>query len=67
MDYVSSFKMNMVDITLAWCRGATFAEICKMSGLFEGNIIRCLRRLDELLKQLSNAAKAIGNTVLFLD
>lgn len=61
MDYISTFKTNMVDVTLHWCRGASFAEICKMSNLFEGSIIRCLRRLDELLKQLGNAAKAIGN------
>jgi ATP-dependent RNA helicase DOB1 len=50
MDYVGSFKMSMVDLTLAWCKGASFAEICKISSLFEGSIIRCLRRLDELLK-----------------
>lgn len=63
-NYVGSFKMSLVDVTLAWCRGASFAEICKMSPLFEGSIIRGLRRLDELLKQLGNAAKSIGNLQL---
>ena len=40
----------MMEVTFAWCNGATFAEICKMTDTYEGSIIRCLRRIDELLK-----------------
>jgi len=40
----------MVDVTYEWANGKSFADICKMTNLFEGSIIRCLRRLDELLK-----------------
>lgn len=29
-----------------------------------GSIIRCMRRLEELLRQMVQAAKAIGNTEL---
>jgi len=32
-----------------------------LTGTFEGTTIRTLRRLEELLRQLINAAKAIGN------
>ncbi len=31
---------------------------------FSGSIIRCMRRLEELLRQMCQAAKAIGNTEL---
>lgn len=62
--YVDSFKPHMMDIVNAWCNGATFAEICKMSDIFEGSIIRCMRRLEETLRQMCQAAKAIGNTEL---
>jgi ATP-dependent RNA helicase DOB1 len=31
---------------------------------FEGSIIRVLRRLEELLRQLASAALSIGNTEL---
>ncbi len=65
MDYLAGFKPQLADLTLMWANGATFAEICKMSDTFEGSIIRCLRRLDELLKQLTDASKSIGNTVYF--
>lgn len=32
--------------------------------MFLGSIIRCMRRLEELLRQMCQAAKAIGNTEL---
>jgi ATP-dependent RNA helicase DOB1 len=47
-----------------WCKGCSFAKICEMTTIFEGNIIRHIRRLEELLRQMSNAAKAIGNIPL---
>ncbi|XP_078353685.1 uncharacterized protein LOC144638329 [Oculina patagonica] len=35
-----------------------------MTDAFEGSIIRCMRRLEELLRQMCQASKAIGNTEL---
>jgi ATP-dependent RNA helicase DOB1 len=29
-DYVAQFKIEMMDVVMAWCRGAKFAEICKV-------------------------------------
>lgn len=62
--YVEQFKPFMMDVVAAWCRGATFGEICKMTDIFEGSIIRCMRRLEELLRQMVQASKSIGNTEL---
>ena len=33
-------------------KGATFSEICDMTDIFEGSIIRAARRLDEFLNQV---------------
>ncbi|XP_022092267.1 superkiller viralicidic activity 2-like 2 [Acanthaster planci] len=63
-DYVESFKPQMMDVVFAWANGSNFAEICKMTDVFEGSIIRCMRRLEELLREMCHAAKAIGNTEL---
>ena len=63
-EFVDKFNTNMVDLVLAWCQGAKFAQICKMGKTFEGTIIRTIRRLEELLRQLCLAAHAIGNTEL---
>ncbi|XP_050084334.1 exosome RNA helicase MTR4 [Anopheles aquasalis] len=62
--YVESFKPFLMDVVLAWCKGASFADLCKMTDIFEGSIIRCMRRLEELLRQMVQASKTIGNTDL---
>jgi len=55
----------MMEITMAWCKGAKFSEICDMSeSIFEGTIIRSMRRLDEVISQLVESAKIIGNNEL---
>lgn len=51
-------------VVYAWCQGAKFADICNMTKVFEGSVIRVIRRLEELLRQLALAAKSIGNTEL---
>ncbi|XP_037340637.2 exosome RNA helicase MTR4 [Pungitius pungitius] len=62
--YLGQFKPHLMDVVFAWANGATFAQICKMTDVFEGSIIRCMRRLEEVLRQMCSAAKAIGNTEL---
>ncbi|XP_011137638.1 exosome RNA helicase MTR4 isoform X1 [Harpegnathos saltator] len=62
--YVEKFKPYLMDVMYAWCKGASFLQICKMTDIFEGSIIRCMRRLEEVLRQLCQAAKGIGNVEL---
>lgn len=64
-DYVKSFNPGMIDIAVAWSAGAKFAEVCALTdSIFEGSIIRNIRRLEELLRQLASASSAIGNAEL---
>ena len=63
-DYVDSIKEQLIEITFDWCNGADFEAICKKTDSYEGSIIRTWRRLHELLKDLSTAAKEIGNNEL---
>ncbi|KAI9329721.1 rRNA-processing arch domain-containing protein [Obelidium mucronatum] len=63
-EYVSSFRPELMEVVLAWAKGAKFSAICKMTDVFEGSIIRTFRMLEELLRQMGNAAKSIGNTEL---
>lgn len=53
-----------MDLVLSWAHGASFASICAGTDLFEGTIIRSLRLLEELLRQMINAARTIGNSDL---
>ncbi|KAJ2701862.1 ATP-dependent RNA helicase mtr4 [Coemansia sp. IMI 203386] len=63
-EYVDSFKSELMDVVNAWCRGAKFSQICRMTDVFEGSLIRAFRRLEEVLRQMAAAAKAIGNVDL---
>lgn len=44
-----------------WVEGKSFNEVCMQSDEYEGNIIRSIKRLYEMLKQLSNCADVLGN------
>ncbi len=54
----------MMVVAHSWAGGSKFSDLCKLSGIFEGSIIRCMRRLEEMLRQMCAAAKAIGNSEL---
>ena len=30
-EYVQSFKVELMDAVIQWCRGASFSDICKVS------------------------------------
>lgn len=63
-EYVESFKPQLMDVVFQWAKGCSFAQICKMTTVFEGSLIRIFRRLEELLRQMAVAAKTIGNDEL---
>ena len=63
-EYVEGFRCELMEIMLAWCNGNKFADIMKMTELFEGSIVRAIRRVEEVLRQLSDACRVIGETDL---
>ncbi|KAJ3510459.1 hypothetical protein NLJ89_g4660 [Agrocybe chaxingu] len=63
-EYVQSFKVELMDAVVQWCRGASFSDVFKLTDQFEGTLIRVFRRLGELLRQMAQAAKVIGNAEL---
>lgn len=63
-DYVESFRHELMEVVYEWCRGATFTQICKMTDVYEGSLIRMFKRLEELVKELIEVANTIGNAAL---
>ena len=63
-EYVSTFRSDLMELVHAWVHGAKFIDVCGMTKEFEGTIVRVLRRLEELCRQLADAAKAIGDEAL---
>lgn len=62
--FVSSFRPDVMEAVYAWAKGSKFYEIMEISQVFEGSLIRAIRRLEEVLQQLIQAAKSIGETEL---
>lgn len=63
-EYVESFRPELMEVTYAWSKGASFTQICKMTDVYEGSLIRMFKRLEEMLRQMIMAAKTIGNVEL---
>ncbi len=63
-EYVAIYNSEMMEVCCAWCGGAKFIEVMKLTDAFEGTVIRVIRRLEELLRQLASAATSIGNVEL---
>lgn len=62
--YVNGLKPDLMEICFTWCNGASFATIIKDSSIYEGSIVRSMRLLEELMRQMAAAAKVIGNVQL---
>ena len=42
-----------------------FAEICDLTDIQEGSVVRCITRLDETCREVRNGARIIGDANLF--
>ncbi|KAI5294433.1 ATP-dependent RNA helicase mtr4 [Ascosphaera acerosa] len=60
-EYVKSFKWELMEVIYEWAKGKPFAEICKMTDVYEGSLIRTFRRLEECMRQMAQAAKVMGS------
>lgn len=59
--YLSQFKPHLMDVIFAWANGATFAQICKMTDVFEGSF----RMLINFLSQSSSCSSYFLSFLLF--
>ncbi|EXJ85912.1 hypothetical protein A1O1_06281 [Capronia coronata CBS 617.96] len=63
-EYVQSFKWQLMPVMFAWATGKSFGDICKMTDVYEGSLIRTFRRLEEALRQMAEASKVMGSEEL---
>lgn len=63
-NFVNSFRPDIMEAVYSWAKGSKFYEIMEITPVFEGSLIRSIRRLEEVLQQLILASKSIGETQL---
>ncbi|KAF3333981.1 helicase SKI2W isoform X1 [Carex littledalei] len=65
-DYArDNLKFGLVEVVYEWAKGTPFAEICELTDVSEGLIVRTIVRLDETCREFRNAAAIMGNSALF--
>ncbi|XP_076006068.1 superkiller complex protein 2 [Genypterus blacodes] len=63
-EFVGQFKFGLTEVVYCWARGMPFAEIAQLTDVQEGTVVRCIQRLDEVLKEVRQAARIVGDAVL---
>lgn len=65
-DYVQeNLKFGLVEVVYEWAKGTPFADICELTDVPEGLIVRTIVRLDETCREFKNAAAIMGNSALY--
>ena len=64
-EFIDQYNPGLMEIVYEWVSGKKFYEICKINRrIYEGTIIRCMRRLEELITELQKATAVVGDDVL---
>ncbi len=58
------FSLAPRSLARQWSKGMSFQSICDATDVFEGSVVRALRRLVELLDSLERAAEVVGDVEL---
>ncbi|CAK7331344.1 unnamed protein product [Dovyalis caffra] len=60
-----NLKFGLVEVVYEWAKGTPFADICELTDVPEGLIVRTIVRLDETCREFKNAAAIMGNSALY--
>lgn len=60
-----NLKFGLVEVVYEWAKGTPFADICELTDVPEGLIVRTIVRLDETCREFKNAASIMGNSALY--
>ena len=61
----NTLKFGLMEVVYEWAKGTPFAEICKLTDIMEGSIVRTIVRLDETCREVRDAARVMGDMVLY--
>ncbi|MBA0609301.1 hypothetical protein Godav_021378 [Gossypium davidsonii] len=60
-----NLKFGLVEVVYEWAKGTPFADICELTDVPEGLIVRTIVRLDETCREFKTAAAIMGNSSLY--
>lgn len=65
-DFLEGKRFALVNVVYEWANGLSFNEIMQISVEPEGTIVRVITRLDEICREVKNAALIMGDSTLHL-
>jgi antiviral helicase SKI2 len=64
-EYHKKLKPGLMHVVYEWCNGVSFAEICQLTDVQEGSIVRHIIRLEETAREFRSIARVLGDSRLF--
>ncbi len=65
-EYVKeTLNFGLMSVVYHWACGMSFSDICSLTDVMEGSIVRCIVRLDETCREFRDAARVMGDMELY--
>lgn len=61
----SELRFGLAEVVYEWAKGTPFAQVCDLTDVLEGSIVRIISRLDETCREVRDAARVIGDAALY--
>eukprot|EP00998_Keelungia_sp_KM082_P007873 NODE_405_length_1986_cov_43.363098_g398_i0.p1 GENE.NODE_405_length_1986_cov_43.363098_g398_i0~~NODE_405_length_1986_cov_43.363098_g398_i0.p1 ORF type:complete len:656 (+),score=193.56 NODE_405_length_1986_cov_43.363098_g398_i0:206-1969(+) len=58
-------NVGLMEVAHEWAKGTPFAEICELTTVLEGSIVRSITQLDQACREVRNAARVVGDVELY--
>lgn len=58
-------KTGLVEVVYLWAHGVKFTDICEITQVPEGTIVRVINRISELLKEVKSFSRVVGDVSLY--
>ena len=56
----ATLRFGLTEVVHEWAKGTKFGDICQITDVQEGSIVRTIVRLDEMCRDVRNAARIMG-------